>query len=189
MRRTKIGIAALSAALLLQGCAATPMGPTVQVMPAPNKPFQLFQEDQALCKQFATNEVSGQAQAANEKAIGAAVLGTVLGAGLGAAVGNGRGAAIGAAGGSVIGTGLGADTSQNAQMGIQEQYNNAYSQCMYSKGNQVQGFMPWVVAPPPPPPPVAPPPPAPKKPKPVAVKKPAATGTVPPPPTGAVAHH
>ena len=50
----------------------------------------------------------GQAQAANNQAVGGAVLTTVLGAGLGAAIGGGHGAAIGAASGAGLGAGLGA---------------------------------------------------------------------------------
>ena len=91
--------------LLLSGCASTPMGPTVQALPAQGKPFDTFQMEQMQCKQYAGDQVRGQAQNANEMAIGGAVLGTALGAGLGAAVGGGHGAAVGAAAGSVVGTG------------------------------------------------------------------------------------
>jgi uncharacterized protein YcfJ len=113
--------------LLLAGCAETPMGPTVQVMPAPGKPLDVFAADQAGCRQFAEQTVAGQAQNANNRAVGAAALTTVLGAGLGAAIGGGRGAAIGAGAGALGGTGIGASTSSNAQMSIQDQYNNAYA--------------------------------------------------------------
>ena len=149
----------LAAVLTLSACATPPMGPTVAVMPAPNKPFAVFQEDQAICKNFADQQVSGQAETANNQALGGAVLGTVLGAGLGAAVGGGRGAAIGAASGAALGTGGGMMYSANANMPIQQRYDIAYSQCMYSRGNQVPGY--YQPAPPPPPPArrVAPPPP------------------------------
>jgi hypothetical protein len=126
--------------LLLAGCAETPMGPTVQVMPAPGKPLDVFAADQAGCRQFAEQTVAGQAQNANNRAVGAAALTTVLGAGLGAAIGGGRGAAIGAGAGALGGTGIGASTSSNAQMSIQDQYNNAYAQCMFTRGNMVPGF-------------------------------------------------
>jgi hypothetical protein len=33
-------------------------------------------------------------------------------------------------------------TSENANMTIQQRYDVAFSQCMYSRGNQVPGFMP-----------------------------------------------
>ena len=142
--------------LLLAGCAQTPMGPTVQVMPGPGKSFDAFQYDQASCKQFAEGAVAGQAQNANTRAVGAAAIGTVLGAGLGAAVGGGRGAAIGAGSGAIVGTGVGMGSSANEQLSIQQQYDNAFAQCMYSKGEMVPGYGPMMVQSPPPPPPPGP---------------------------------
>jgi hypothetical protein len=142
------GVVAL--ALVLSGCAETPMRPTVQVMPGPGKPFDAFQYDQASCRQFAEQSVAGQAQNANNRAVGAAALTTVLGAGLGAAIGGGRGAGIGAASGALGGAGFGAAGSSNQQLGIQQQYDNAFAQCMYAKGNMVPGFGPMMVQTPPP---------------------------------------
>ncbi len=138
--------------LLLSGCAQTPLGPTVQVMPGPGKSFDAFQFDQAGCRQFAEQSVAGQAQNANNRAVGAAALTTVLGAGLGAAIGGGRGAAIGAGAGALGGTGIGAAGSSNQQLSIQQQYDNAFAQCMFAKGNMVPGFGPMMVQAPPPPP-------------------------------------
>jgi len=141
LQRTRVaGI--LAPIALLAACAQTPMGPTVQVMPGPNKPFDAFQSDQSDCKQFAQQAVAGQAENANVRGVGAAAVTTVLGAGLGAAIGGGQGAAIGAAGGAGLGAGIGASTSSNAQLSIQQQYNNAYAQCMYSRGNAVPGYGP-----------------------------------------------
>lgn len=104
-----------------------------------------------MCKQYAESQVAGQAENANMRAVGAAALTTALGAGLGAAIGGGRGAGIGAASGALGGTGIGAMTSDNANMTIQQRYDISFSQCMYSRGNQVQGFVPNhpVGAPPP----------------------------------------
>jgi hypothetical protein len=127
------------------------MGPTVQVMPGPGKSFEAFTFDQAGCKQYAESSVAGQAQNANNRAVGAAAIGTVLGAGLGAAIGGGRGAAIGAGSGAIAGTGVGLGSSSNEQYGIQQQYDNAFAQCMYSKGNMVPGYGPMMVNSPPPP--------------------------------------
>lgn len=141
--------------LLLSGCAQTPMGPTVQVMPGPGKSFDAFNYDQAGCRQYAEAMVAGQAQNANNRAVGAAAIGTVLGAGLGAAIGGGRGAAIGAGSGAIAGTGLGMSSSANEQYGIQQQYDNAFAQCMYSKGNMVPGYGPMMVNAPAPPPAVS----------------------------------
>jgi uncharacterized protein YcfJ len=147
--KTKIGAAV--AAIALAGCVTQPMGPTVAVMPAPNKPFQVFADDQAVCKQFADSQTAGQAEQANNRAIGTAAIGTVLGAGLGAAIGGGRGAAIGAGSGAIAGTAIGAGPAQRAEMTLQQRYDIAYSQCMYSRGNQVPGFQPGYAPPPPPP--------------------------------------
>ncbi|HEY2132116.1 MAG TPA: peptidoglycan-binding domain-containing protein [Acetobacteraceae bacterium] len=132
---------------LVAGCAATPMGPTVQVMPGPGKSFDAFQADNTLCKNFAAGQVHGQADAANQRAVGTALLGTALGAGLGAAGGSfygnaGGGAAVGAAVGAGGGTALGASNSSGEQMNIQMQYDAAFSQCMYANGEQVPGFAP-----------------------------------------------
>jgi hypothetical protein len=145
--------------LLLNACASEPLGPTIPVMPAPGKPFDVFQSDQALCKQYASGQVQGGAQQANNRQVGTAVIGTLLGAGLGAAIGGGRGAAIGAGAGAVGGTAVGAGPSENAQYSLQQQYNLSYSQCMYSRGNQVPGYQP--AGPPPPPPGYGYPPPPP----------------------------
>ena len=140
MRPTKLFATLLVPALVLSACAQTPMGPTVMVMPGPGKPFDVFQGDQLLCKQFAEQSVAGQAENANMRAVGGAVLTTALGAGLGAAIGGGRGAGIGAASGALGGAGIGAVGSDNANMSIQQRYNIAFAQCMYSRGNQVPGM-------------------------------------------------
>src|SRR6202795_4248530 len=132
----------MTAVALLGACAAQPMGPRVQVMPAPNKPFPVFQEDDAVCRQFGAQQSAGVADQANAQQFGTAAVGTVLGAGLGAAVGGGRGAAIGAGAGAVGGTAVGSGPAQYAQMSLQQRYDAAYSQCMYAHGDQVPGYMP-----------------------------------------------
>jgi uncharacterized protein YcfJ len=168
MRCWKVPAAALASMLLLDGCVSQPMGPTVAVMPAPGKPFDAFQQDQAICKQFADQQVQGGAQSANNQQVGTAVVGTLLGAGLGAAIGGGRGAAIGAGAGALGGTAVGAGPAQQSQYSLQQRYDLAYSQCMYSRGNQVPGYAPPGAPPPPPsyPPPGYPPPPPPGYPPP-----------------------
>jgi hypothetical protein len=137
----------LGGVVLLAACAETPMGPTVQVMPGPGKSFSSFQNDQAVCRQFAEQAVRDQAQGANLRGLGTAALTTVLGAGLGAAIGGGQGAAIGAAGGALGGAGLGAMRTTNAQNAIQAQYDNAFAQCMFSLGNSVPAEGPMMVQP------------------------------------------
>jgi uncharacterized protein YcfJ len=93
--------------------------------------------------------VAGQAQSANNRAVGTAAITTVLGAGLGAAIGGGRGAAIGAGSGALGGAAIGAGGSSNQQLSIQQQYDNAYAQCMFTRGNMVPGMGPAMMQPPP----------------------------------------
>jgi len=144
----KTSAAVIAALLLLDGCVTQPMGPTITVMPAPNKPFAVFQQDQAVCQSYADQQTAGGAQQANNQQLLTGVVGTALGAGLGAAIGGGRGAAIGAGAGALGGTAVGSGPAQYAQMSLQQRYNTAYAQCMYAHGNQVPGYS---AAPPPPP--------------------------------------
>jgi hypothetical protein len=170
-------IALATVAITLSGCVTPPMGPTIPVTPAANKPFAAFQQEDMACQDYANRTVAGGAEAANNKSVSEAIIGTALGAGLGAAVGGGRGAAIGAASGAVVGTAVGSNTSAHAQYSLQQRYNIAYAQCMSSKGNQVQwgpggyrrGYYP------PPPPGYYPPPPP-------GYYPPPPPGSYPPPP-------
>lgn len=116
------------------------MGPTVQVLPGPTIPYEIFRQDQAFCQHEAEQAVAGQADSANAKALGAAAVGAALGAAVGAATSwHGDGAGAGAALGGTAGVAIGAGQSSGTQYSIQGQYNNAYVQCMYAKGNQVPG--------------------------------------------------
>jgi hypothetical protein len=147
-------VALAIAGALIGGCVSPPMGPTVAVMPAPNKPLVVFQQDQSACREYAAQEISGGANQANTQQLGTAVLGTALGAGLGAAVGGGQGAAVGAGTGAIAGTAMGTAPAQRAQWSLPQLYDVAYEQWMYARGNQVPGFQATAPAPPPPPPPL-----------------------------------
>jgi outer membrane lipoprotein SlyB len=114
-------------------------------LPAQGKPFEVFQQDDVACRGFATQQTGGasSAQAANNSAVGSALLGTALGAGVGAALGSvggavGAGAAIGGATGLLAGSAIGANNAQASGANVQARYDTAYTQCMYSKGNSVQ---------------------------------------------------
>ena len=132
--------------LLLSGCAQTPLGPTVQVMPGPGKSFDAFTYDQAGCKQFAEGAVAGQAQNANNRGVGAAAITTVSGRGTRGSHrrrtrrGDRRGERR---------TGRHRyrrwARARTSKCGIQQQYDNAYAQCMYSKGKMVPGYGPMMV--------------------------------------------
>lgn len=130
----------LAAVLSLTACAQTPMGPTMQIMPAPGKDYNVFLQEQQFCKNQAEQAVKGQAESQNHKALYGALATTVLGAGLGAAAGGGTGAGIGAAAGAAGGGAGGGVYSQSQQNGIQTQYNNAYAQCMVAYHNILPGY-------------------------------------------------
>jgi hypothetical protein len=153
----------VSALVFLAGCAELPLGPSVAVMPAPGKPFDLFVGEEALCRRYAEQQVGiSPQQATQNSTVTGAVAGTALGAAaggaIGAAVGHpGPGAAVGAGTGLLTGSAIGANAGYGASWTIQRRYDIAYQQCMYAKGNQIPGF-PVAYAPPPfPSPPSTPP--------------------------------
>jgi hypothetical protein len=145
--RTTHAMIAATIVLGLAGCAQTPTTTSLAVAPGPSKTFEAFQADQAFCRQFAQSQVTGQAEAANRTTMigagGGALGGAALGAAGGAIAGNaGTGAAIGALSGLVLGTAGGALMSGQQQQQTQRQFDTAYAQCMYSRGNNVPGFPP-----------------------------------------------
>ena len=164
MRKIVRGFSSVAALAVLAGCAMQPVGPTISVFPAPYKPFDVFLADQDECQDYASSRTAGAAEAANNRAVGAAVVGTALGLAVGAATGDGRAATVGAVSGGAVGAAVGAGQSDNANFSLQRRYDIAFAQCMYAKGNQVPGFQRLAAPPPPPPPggPGGPPPPPPR---------------------------
>ena len=157
---------------VLSACAVVPTGPNVMVLPAPGKPFEVFQGDEAVCRQYARYQLGTEpAEAASQSAVTSGAVGTVVGAAagalIGAGVGNpGAGAAIGGGSGLLLGSASGAQAGGASAATLQSRYDRAYIQCMYAKGNQVPGVAVAPSAPsarftPPPPPPGLPPPPPP----------------------------
>jgi len=132
-----VGALAL-AGLSLAACAPMPLGPSVAVMPAPNKPFEVFVQDDQLCRSWAAHSVGQPGnEAAAQQLVGSAAAGAVVGALLGAAVGDHRSAGVGAAMGTVVGGSVGANQGAATAWNAQRSYDIAYQQCMYSKGNSV----------------------------------------------------
>jgi uncharacterized protein YcfJ len=118
----------------------------VQVMPAPGKPFEMYQKEVQECKDWAFQQIGGQAAVdkANTTAIEHGAIGTLLGTVVGALIGSasghvGGGAGVGAGAGMVVGGASGANNAAMSTAQLQRLYDNAYAQCMYSKGNQVPG--------------------------------------------------
>ena len=150
------------------GCATIPSGPNVRVMPAPGKPFDQFQADNALCMDFARAQIGKDPNTATgEQALSGAIIGGAMGAAAGALLGgSGHAAATGAGVGALFGTAVGAGGASETHLTLQHRYDIAYQQCMYSKGNQVPGYSAQSYSPPPPPSSHTPPPPPPGLPPP-----------------------
>ena len=152
----------------MTACATIPSGPSVTVVPARGKPFELFQQEDALCRRWAEQRIGISPQEAiNKDTTTGAVVGTAVGAGLGALTGAasgqaGGGALIGGAAGMLVGAASGADSGRMTGHEVQRRYDTAYVQCMYAKDNRLLGDSRWsrpyyyrsnAISPPPPPPP------------------------------------
>jgi len=160
-------VSSLLALLMVGACTTIPTGPSVMVMPGTGKSFDQFRADDAVCRQFALEQVGGAApnQVAVDSGVRSAAVGAAVGAAAGAAVGGHEGAGVGAGMGLLVGALAGTGAGESSAYGTQRRYDNAYIQCMYAKGDRVPvsgQFMPGSVqrsSPPPPPPGYAPPPP------------------------------
>jgi hypothetical protein len=141
-----ISVVSLTGVLLLGACAVQPPpGPSVMALPPSGKPLAQFQQDDAYCRQYASQTSGGaaSAQAATNNAVGNAVVGTGIGAAagalLGAAAGNaGAGAAIGAGTGLLVGSASGVNSANASAGSLQRGYDISYTQCMTAQGNTVQ---------------------------------------------------
>ena len=133
----------LIAALGIAGCVRVPMGPNVTALPGSGKSFDAFEYDDAVCRDWAAWRIGKSPnRAADEHTITGAGVGTVLGAATGAAIGAAAGdpamgAAVGAGTGLLGGTAVGAASGEEARQTLQYQYDSAYMQCMYARGNKV----------------------------------------------------
>ena len=145
---------------VVSACATVPTGPSVMVLPGAGKPFDQFQLEDLVCRQYAQQQIGvAPGQAATQSAVNTAALGTAIGAAAGSAIGAatghpGVGAAVGAGGGLLTGTAAGAQAGAVSSGALQERYDISYVQCMYAKRDQVPGVAPAPSPsiPPPPPP-------------------------------------
>ncbi len=138
MKTMPIAVLAL-VAIILNGCASAPTGPSVMVLPGTGKTFDQFRADDAECRHFALDEVGGTTpgQAGTDAGVRSAALGTIVGAVAGAAIGGHQGAGAGAGTGLIAGSMIGAGESRRSGWETQRRYDTAYIQCMYAKGHQV----------------------------------------------------
>jgi hypothetical protein len=159
---------ALAVSALLAGCVMMPTAPTIAALPGSQKNYDQFNTDQADCRGFAQNTVAGPGQAAAGNTAANAAVSTAVGAAAGALIGSvsgqaGQGAAIGAGTGLLFGSMAGSNYAGYSSYQLQYQYDRAYLQCMYDRGNRVPsrfayGMAERQAAPPPYPPREYPPP-------------------------------
>jgi hypothetical protein len=133
--------ATVTSMMLLASCAQMPTGPSVAVMPGPNKPFEIFMQDDQLCRSWASHAIGlAGHDAAAEQLLATTITGAAIGAIAGAAGGGHRSVETGAAMGTVVGATVGANQSAATAWNAQRRYDIAYQQCMYSKGNLVSYY-------------------------------------------------
>jgi hypothetical protein len=142
MKTTSKILAAAGALLLLGGCVSLPSGPSVMVLPGTGRSFDQFRADDMDCRQYAGYQVGGTTtdQAAENSAVKSAAVGTLIGAAAGAIAGGHGNVGAGAATGLLFGSAIGAGAATGSQYELQRRYDNAYVQCMYSKGHQVPTY-------------------------------------------------
>lgn len=134
-----IKVSLLSGLLSLAACASIPQGPSVMALPGSNKDFAQFRYDDSECRQFANLQVNGgnPGQSYNDSMVASAAIGTAVGAIAGGAIGGSSGAGVGAGVGLVTGAAVGSGTGYTSGYSLQQQYDNAYVQCMYAKNHKV----------------------------------------------------
>jgi hypothetical protein len=137
--RTALRLSSPIALLFIGACVSMPSGPDVLVLPGTGKNFDQFRSDDAVCRQYAFEQVGGASPntIASDSGVRSAAVGTVLGAAAGAAINGGRGAAVGAGTGLAIGGLAGTGTAESSRSGLQQRYDTGYVQCMYAHGNRV----------------------------------------------------
>jgi hypothetical protein len=142
----------VAASVLLGACTVMPTAPTVTALPGSRKSVEQYQVDVGACQQYAGAVVAasggGTAAVADNNAAATATAGALLGAATGAIIGAatgqaGQGAAIGAGAGLLFGGLSGSNYTAASSSQLQWTYNQAYLQCMYSRGNSVPaGYVP-----------------------------------------------
>jgi hypothetical protein len=103
--------------LLLAGCVPAVMAPTVVATPGPVKLPAEFTADHAACAAQANQQMAGAVQAANSQVTGTALQNLLTGTGANAV-----------------------DVNTQATATLQQQYDTAYSTCMYAKGDNVPPY-------------------------------------------------
>lgn len=114
---TRISIAATAQIVLLAGCVPAVMAPSVVATPGPGKLPADLASDHAACAQQANQQMAPAIQAANNQVAGTALQNLMTGTGDNAV-----------------------DVNTQATSALQQQYNSAYSACMYAKGDNIPPY-------------------------------------------------
>lgn len=140
LRSNVAGSVLIASCALLAACTPTlPPGPSVAVMPGKNKSFDAFQNDNAICMNYARSQIGVDPRdQAEQSTVSGAATGALLGAAAGAALGDSsRAAGVGAGAGLLMGAAAGNNNAVRSTRQLQHRYDLAYEQCMYAKGNQL----------------------------------------------------
>jgi Glycine-zipper domain len=140
-----IGLLSTAIALSVSGCVSQRVfTPTVMALPAAGESFDVFEQHEGGCRQYASAQIGEKSpgEGAAQSGIAGAAIGTGIGAAAGALLGSatghaGGGAAVGAGTGLLTGTVLGSARGRNAAAAMQRQYNMAYTQCMVANGEHM----------------------------------------------------
>jgi len=133
-----VSVAATVQIAVLAGCVPAVMAPTVVATPGPGKTLTAFAADHGACAALADQQIAVAKNAANNQIVGTALLNAVVGGGSSAAAGASNGEV--AANSVASGVTAGAANAQAAEATLQQQYDVAYSACMYAKGDNVPGY-------------------------------------------------
>jgi hypothetical protein len=110
-------LAATAQTVVLAGCVPTAMGPTVTATPGPGKALTDFAADQSTCGALVNQQMAPVVQATNNQVAGTALQNILTGTGNNAVAVNTQATAT-----------------------LQQQYDAAYSACMYAKGDNVPPY-------------------------------------------------
>jgi hypothetical protein len=116
--------------------ACTPKYPLTTVLPGPQTNFTAFKAQDEACRAWAAERTHSNAAKITLGAIGGTALGRAVDVGVGALTVNPHAVINGAIGGGAGAIGGGALATRNI-MSVHDQYDRAYTQCMYAQGSQI----------------------------------------------------
>jgi hypothetical protein len=116
--------------------ACTPKYPLTTVLPEPRANFTALKAQDEGCWEWADKRTHSNAAKISMGAVGGMVLGAAVGVGVGALTANPHALINGMIGGGAGAIGAGALATRNT-MPVYDQYDRAYTQCMYTQRNQI----------------------------------------------------